>query len=294
MAKNILKQWARKGVTPAQVHSWYYAHTLMTSNIGPQMQAILKRYGLEDLSNWAAESIIQGKSAEQIENELFDQPAFKQRFPAITQREQKGLPPISIDDYLSYEETASSLGSTWGLNLSKQEVDDLISHDVSPVELEERFNIAAGAVYESDIETRSELARLFNITQGDLMRYWMDPKKELGDLQQRYRMGQVAGAAIRSGYGTIQKTSAQRLAEVGMTREDAVTGFGQLAHMAGVFTPIDRAEALLDEQEQIELLAGNADVQSEVERRVLKRVNRFAGQTAYGVGREGFTTGAAS
>ncbi len=262
-------------------------------SIGPQLQAILERYGLTDLIGWASEAIIQGKSDDQIMLELYDQPTFQQRFAGIFSREAAGLPPMSVDEYLQYETIASSLGSTFGMNLTKAEIDQLISNDVSVQELEERFNIAATAVYESDAETRGELERLFNINQEQLMRFWMDPKAELGRLQQQYRMGEIAGAALRTGFGQITGTQAGRLQEAGLTQEQALSGFGQLASMSELFSPLDAGENNISQDQQIDVLTGDANAAQTIERRQARRKAEFEGTGGFASGQSGFSTGEA-
>lgn len=261
--------------------------------LGPQLTAILKRYGLESLTDWASQALIENKSQEQIMLEIYDQPAFRTRFAGMFKRETAGYPPISIDDYLNYETVASSLGTTWGMALSKEEVDNLIANNVSAQELEQRFTIAATAIHESDQDTRNELSRLFNINNDQLMRYWMEPSKQLGVLQQQYRMGEIAGAALRTGFGQLNANQAQRLQQAGLNRESAVTGFSELAGMSELYTPLDEGEEAITVDTQLGLLTGDVDAVEEVERRQARRKGEFEGAGSYATGQEGFSTGSA-
>lgn len=261
--------------------------------LGPQMTAILKKYGLEELTQWASDALIQGKSQDQIMLEIYDQQPFRTRFAGMFAREAAGYHPISIDDYLAYENVASSLGTSWGMKLSKEEVDNLIANNVSAVELEQRFTIAATAIYESDVETRSELSRLFNISNEQLMRYWMEPKSELGKLQQQYKMGEIAGAALRTGFGQLNVDQASRLQQAGITQEQAVQGFGELASMSELFTPLDEGEDEFNMDKQIAILTGDAEAAKDLEQRQAKRKGEFEGTGGYAAGAGGFSTGAA-
>lgn len=261
--------------------------------LGPLLTATLKKYGLESLIDWASNAIIQGMSEDEIMLSMYDQQPFRERFAGLFAREAAGHQPISIDEYLQYENVVSSLGTTWGLKLSKAEVDNLIAGNVSAREVEQRFTIAATAVYESDIETRSELTRLFNINQEQLMRYWMNPKEQLGVLQQQYRMGEIAGAALRTGFGQLNANQASRLQQAGLTKDAALTGFGELAQMSELFTPLDEGEDVIDIEKQIDLLTGDTSVGSEVERRQARRKAEFEGSGGFAAGDEGFATGSA-
>lgn len=257
------------------------------------MQAILKKYGLESLTDWASQAMIEGKSQDQVLLEMYDQQAFRTRFAGMFKREANGYLPVSIDDYLNYENIASSLGATWAMNLTKAEVDNLIANNVSAQELEQRFTIAAAAVYEDDPFTRSELTRLFNIGQGQLMRYWMDPKSEMGNLQQQYRMGQIAGASLRTGFGQINATQAQRLQMAGLTQEQAVQGFGQLSQMSELFQPLDEGEDEIGMDEQLNILTGDSTAIQKVDERANRRKAEFGGSGGYAAGQTGFATGQA-
>lgn len=261
--------------------------------IGPQLNEVLRRYGLESLTGWASRAVINGWSPEQIMLELYNRPEFKTRFAGLFMRETRNLPPISVDEYLSYEKTVTALASTVGMNLSKDEMDNMIGYDVSPVEAEKRIGIAATAVYEADDETKSELARMFGVNPGAMMKYWMDPRKELPALQQQYRMGEIAGAAMRSKYGQLTGAQAQRLQEVGLDRDQAAQGFAQLAAMHELFTPMDMTESGVGQDNQVEFLAGNSEVAQEIEKTASKRKAEFEGGGSFAQGKTGFATGTA-
>lgn len=262
--------------------------------LGPQLTETLRRYGLESLTEWASQALIEGMSEEEIILDLYDQPAFKSRFAGLFTRQEAGYPPISVDDYLDFEDMAASLGTTWGLRLSKDEVDGLVANNVSARELEQRFTIAATAVYEDDSFVRDELTRLFGVSQENLMRYWMDPRSTMGVLQQQYKMGELAGAAMRTGFGQITRTQAERLQGAGVTEEAAVAGFGELRRSMELFTPLDEGESVIDTETQIGLLTGDADAQSQVEARQARRKAEFEGSGGFATSPEGFATGEAT
>lgn len=292
---SLLKRWKRAGYTRADVQGMYYAGQVMNARLGPRMTQTLRRYGLTDLTNWVKTKMVYGSSEEEILFELYDQPAFVKRFPAIKARQKANLPPISVDDYLSYEQAAQELTRVWGFDISKTQVDALLTKGVSAQELEGRVNIAASAVFEAAPETRTELRRLFNagISGGDVMKYWMDPKRTMGELQQKYRMGEIAGAALRTGYGQVDLSVAEQLAGAGLDEGAAIEGFSTLARMRNLFQPIHGGESVISQQEQVDFLAGDVDAARDVERRVRQRLATFRGRGGFGVGGEGFTTGVA-
>lgn len=255
---------------------------------------ILRGYGLEALSDWARQAIINDWSQEQFVLELYKRPEFKSRFAGMFALEAAGKPPISVDEYLAYEKTAHATAAMWGLTLSKTEVDNLIAGEVSNIELGARFDLTAEALFNSDDETVNELIRMNPTVQaGDLMRYFMNPKEELGRLQSSFRQAQIAGAALRTGWGQLTETQASRLREVGLTREQAQTGFGELARMGQVMNPFSLTEDIITEEEQVQFLAGDVVAAARIEGRQKARLAEFAGSGGFAQGQQGFAVGSA-
>jgi hypothetical protein len=261
--------------------------------VSPIIHNTLKEYGLLSLVNWASNAIVNGWSEDQVVLELYKRPEFRNRFAGIFMLEAANKPPVSVNEYLAYEKSVHAQAAMWGMELTKEEVDNLIGNEISPVEVERRFDLAAAAEFESDAETRSELDRMFGVSLGQRMKYWMNPKKELGTLQQQYRMAEIGGAALRTSYGQITSDQARRLTEAGLTREAALTGFGQLSQMGELFTPLDIGEGAITQDQQIELLAGDADVQELIQERERRRQAEFQGSGGYAASQEGFATGVA-
>lgn len=270
-----------------------------TGYLGPLMQQLLNRYGLGGLSNWLSAAVIRGWSEEEIKLKLWDTPEFRNRFPGIFIRITKGRPPMTVDEYMEYEERSRLMTAAIGYRITNDEITQLIGSDVALPELEERVSLAATAVYDSDNETTHELGRLWGITNNEMMRYWLDPTKELPRLQQQYKMAEIAGQFRRASWGEITETQAKRLQEGGFDRERALEGARTLVQMEGLFSPIDETESLIGANEQVELLMGNAATELKVQSRAEKRIAEFQGggtfaegQDEYGVGK--FATGSAT
>src|SRR5687768_11028724 len=261
--------------------------------IGPQLARVLKQYGLESLTQWASNALINGLSEDQIVLEMWDRQEFRTRFAGMFAHEANGHGVMSPDEWLNYESTVKSTASMWGMTLTQDEINTIGANNVSAQEFDSRAQLWATAVYDSPPEVRDELERLFGITGGQLMRYWIDPKKELGALQQQFRMGQLAGAALQSNYGQLTAGQAQRLADSGMDPGQAVTAFGQFAAAAELFSPLDFGEEAISRDLQIEALAGDAEAAGEIEQRGQRRVAEFEGGGSYAAGEEGFATGSA-
>ncbi len=256
---------------------------------------VLQQYGLGSLTDWALQAIVNDWSQDQILLELYKRDEFKKRFAGMFAREASGLSPVSVDEYIAYEKMAHAGAAMWGMTLSKDEVDNLIANDVSNIEFNARLDLTAEAVFQSDDETLAELTRMNpNVSSGDLMRYFMNPKEELGKLQSSFRQAQIAGAALRTGWGQLTQEQASRLQEVGLTREQSQTGFSQLARMDQIMNPFSISEDIITEEEQVAFLAGDVDAAAKIETRQRQRVGEFAGSGSFAQSQSGFAVGEAT
>jgi hypothetical protein len=122
----------------------------------------------------------------------------------------------------------------------------------------------------------------------------MNPKEELGKLQTSFRQAQIAGAAVRTGWGQLSLEQAQRLQEVGLTREQSQTGFAELARMDQVMNPFSITEDIITEEEQVQFLAGDVEAAARIEGRTRARLAEFAGTGGFAQGQQGFAVGSAN
>lgn len=256
-------------------------------SLGPVLVDVLKRYGLQGLTKWASDKIITGASEAEIQLELYDQPAFKQRFWMIFARQKAGLPPVSPNDVLSYEQTATDLAHAFGITLSSHKVGDLIANNVSATELQERVSLASQAVHMASADLKGQLQRLYGITAGDLTDYWLDPKQKAPELTRRFTAAQIAEQAHRSTWGDLSAAQAEGLARQGMDAASATRGFGTLTEMADLFEAVDDTEADISKESQLRLITGDEGVAKEIEKRAGRRVAQFQGGGGYATGKLG-------
>jgi hypothetical protein len=179
------------------------------------------------------------------------------------------------------------MAKAFGIFLSKEEVNAMIVNNVSLAEAQDRIGLASQAVHMSSPELRSELQRLYGITDADLTRYWLDPKKEAPVLQRRFAAAQISEQAIRTGFGQISATQAEGLTRAGLDQAGAQSGFGTLVEMDELFEGVDETEEDIDIESQLSLLTGNAELAQNVERRGQKRAARFQEGGGFATGQEG-------
>jgi len=258
-------------------------------SIGPLLTSVLARYGLESLTDWATEAVVQGWSEAEVALQLRDRPEFQQRFPAIFEREKAGLSPISADEYIQYEGFARATARQFGVDITQDEINQSIAGDVSVKEIEDRIGIAAQVVYQTPQAVRDEIVRLWGVgtSTGDMIRYWMDPKQQLPVLQKRFFAAQISAEAQLSRFGTLTADQATRLVEGGVTAENSRAVFGDVAQAEELFEAADDTEADLGMEGKIGAVLGDTAVTSTLERRAARRKASFEGGGEFATGKTG-------
>jgi hypothetical protein len=207
------------------------------------LQQTLQQYGfsgqdLTALTSFAQQQIVAGNSQTQVLLNLEQTPQFAARFPAIVQRRNAGLPPVSPAEYLSLESSYEQLERAAGLPANFASYDQLIANDVSPTEYSDRINKGYLAVSSAPPETIKAMQDYYGVTQGQLAAYFLDPTKAEPLLLQQAQAAQIGGASAMSGFGEVNQGQALRLAQQGVTYGQAQQGFQQLSGESQLYTPM--------------------------------------------------------
>jgi hypothetical protein len=257
---------------------------------------VLDRYGLESLEgfvydlvfneNIVSESILVGRIRGTDEYEA--------RFEGNRARREAGLNALSEAEYIAVENQYRSLfrnsGLPSGFYTDKETTDMLISNDVSIAEVSERVNQGYEAVANADPEVIAEMRRLYNIDDGGLAAYFLDPERATPALISQARSAAIAGEAIQEGF-ELQLSTAEELARQGIDSGQAQRGFQTMAQLEEVFqTTTQEAQAgeqAFGQEEQVAAVFGTSGA---AQQRLRQRARRrqaafesggsFAGQGA--------------
>lgn len=272
----------------------------MPANIPTSAREIVTRFlrdwGLEGLGNWAWKRYLSlggGQlAAEALQVEITDRPEFKTRFPAYHDLVKQGH-AMSVAEMLSYEKTAIGMfraaGIPSGFYDSPQDFASFMKGQVSVAELQQRVSAASEAAFSAPTETKQALQDLYGLDPGHLTAFFLDDKKALPLIQQQYQAGQIAGAANRTGFGTINRQEAERIASLGVTGEQAQQGFGQLAGQQGAIAA-QVGENQISQSDQIDaVFGGNQLAQQRIKKRTQTRKNAFGGGSGFSTGQGGVT-----
>lgn len=198
------------------------------------IRTTLDTWGLSTMSNVVLGYIQTGDSADVAIAKLRETNEYKTRFKANELRRQKGLPALSEAEYLatenSYRQVMRSYGLPEGFYDSYDDFQKFLSYDVSPQEMRDKVVEASERYVFAPQEDKDQFIRA-GLTPGEAIATILDPLVATPLIRQRITAIGLAAEAQRS-FGDAERLSVERsneLARLGVTREDARRGFGELA-----------------------------------------------------------------
>jgi len=199
--------------------------------------ALFAGYGLGTLTGQILRMVQEGLSADTISVELQETKEWKTRFVGNEKRRAKGLPVLSPAEYLATEAAYRQVYRQFGLPTGfYDDPDDFaraMEADMSAMELQARVQARKQVVTSGEnTGVLSYFKDNFGLTDGDMLAYWVDPDRALPLLQQQVAASEVGAAAQRTGWGGLDKAAALRLADLGITPDQAAQGFGEAAGLA--------------------------------------------------------------
>jgi hypothetical protein len=272
----------------------YFATHQDAGDAWAQLQAVLDTYGLGTLSNFVQNGIIQGWDAQQAVQHMRETPEYQVRFKAIVERQKAGLPAISEADVVSTERQYAAIMQSRGLPSGfydqPEDFTDFLIKDISPTEMQARVDKGIVAMQMAPPETKAYLQSNYGLTDGELAAYFLDPDKTEALLMKTVTSAQIGGSAARTGFGTLGRSEAEGLTDLGVTEQQAQQGFTDLAKQRELMTSLPgEADNNISQDDQIAAqFGGNADAQRRIKDAAARRVGDFAGGGSYVQNKEGF------
>ena len=218
--------------------------------------------------------------------------AYKARFPGMDARFKAGLPAISEQDYLDLERDYTALSRQAGFAgiLDRQEMADLIGGDVSAQEFQTRITLAEAAVTDADPETKRLLREFYNITDEDLVGYYLDPIKASNLFEERRRL-EAAGLAATTmdilgdtpNLDALQRT-AEGLADANIQERELQE---RLKQRRGVTSSLIGSEGMASPELAAAEFGLDSDSSIELKRTIEQRNVPFGGQSGLLVNERG-------
>ena len=259
--------------------------TTRRNNATAVLKALLSDYGLNALYDRVVGFIKDGYDPDAVMVLIRTTPEYKQRFPAMEALARQGR-AISEGEHIEYEKTASGLERRYGLpeGMLMGSVTDLLTNQVSAVELNDRVILASAASVQAPSEVKNTFMDYYGISEGGLTAYFLDPEKATPLLEKQYAASLIGVEASRQGVG-IDVYGAENLQSLGVTQEQARQGFGQVSRSMG----LTQGRGDVVNQQQLISGAFNQDEQSlaAIERASKARTGRFQQGGGFSTSTEG-------
>jgi hypothetical protein len=249
-----------------------------------------KQYGLGGLADVIRKLVIEGASEATITFALQESPEYKERFKANTARLAKGLAVLKPNEYIAVEDSYRQALRAYGLTQFDNDayVSKFIENDMSPSELNARIQLATERVTNAAPQVRNTLVNFYGLTDVDLIAYTLDPKGQLPQIEKQIATAEIGAAAARQGFqDQVGKANAEYLRSIGVTQEQAVRGFADIANVLPTATKLtdiykDGLEGYGLEQAQQEVFGNLASERRKRERLSAAETATFSGKSAMG------------
>ena len=200
------------------------------------LKAEFEKYGLGSLVEDVKALVLNGTPKSQATLKLRATPEYKLRFAGNTQRLASGKNLYDESTYLALENDFQTSFEAYGqkalLGNTRESAQamfaEYIGSDKSPTEIKDRIRLAVDEVSNRK-DIRAEFQKFFpEITDSDLVSYFLKPKETLSALNAKVRVAQIGSAASAQGLNA-SLTTATDLEQLGLTEQQARTGYQRVA-----------------------------------------------------------------
>ena len=206
------------------------------------LEEAFKLYDLESLVPVIRGYMENDLGVEQAKLKLKTEQAYKDRFKGNELRRAQGLNVLGEDAYLALENDYSETLKSYGLSdyfgvatnaatrtARQQKMADVIGGDISATEFKERIKTVVTRVNMADANTKTALKSLYDITDTDLVKYFLNPTEGSETLKRKVTVAEISAASMTAGLGQTSLAAAEELARLGIDKAKALTGYENIA-----------------------------------------------------------------
>jgi len=203
------------------------------------LQDTFHNYGLDSLVPIIKSYMQQNLGSQQAALQLKQTKEYQTRFAGNTARLAAGMNALTESEYLALENSYNSTLQAYGLNgffgtSRDQEIAGMakvIGGGVNAAEFTSRVSTVVDRVMNADPNIKKTLTSFYNITDADLVKYYLDPSKDnLAALNLKTTAAEIGTAATEQGL-TTGVTSATALAQAGVTGAQAQKGYATIGQI---------------------------------------------------------------
>lgn len=169
-------------------------------------KANLKLAGLDSLADVIDGYIKQDMTAAQIKINLVGTQAYKDRFPAMATLAAAGR-AVNEATYISMERGYEQVLRAYGIDTAtfgtRAQLGKYIGAEVSPVEFEQRVQIAKDRV-DKNSDVTSALQDYYGVSKGGAIAFLLDPTLGMDIVKKEARAAEIGAAAIAAGFGEFK------------------------------------------------------------------------------------------
>jgi hypothetical protein len=217
-----------------------------------KLTAMLAGWNLQGLATYVDKQITDDVSEEMILLGVYDQPEYKTRFPGMEGLRKAGR-TISEDEYIRIEnamtQTARFFDVPKGWYDTPDDFGNLIAKNVSAKEYQDRLQIGQDLARSLNPEVKTQLLELYNVSEGDLTAYVLDPDKALPLIQKQAKAAMFVGLGRAAGFN-LPGISATQAENIVATEPYAKLSEAQLKQSLG------QAGVLRKEQQRLSQIEG--------------------------------------
>lgn len=216
--------------TQAQLDQLFKGLTGSDRDAAVALQSVFSQYGISTLAPRIVDFIKQGYSPDTISILLQNTDEYKQRFSGNQKRLAAGLPVLSPAEYLAtesaYRQIFSMAGLPAGFYDTPQDFADFIGRDVSPTEVQDRVNAASELLNSAPPEALAFWRQHYST--GDMVAYFLDPNRSVPLIEKQVKAAELGGIGAAQGVD-VSASTAERMASMGISNQQASAGFGFIA-----------------------------------------------------------------
>ena len=203
------------------------------------LEDAFKNYGLDSLVPVIEGYMKANLGSQQAALQLKQTQQYKDRFAGNQARLSAGMNALSESEYLALENSynttleAYGLSGFFGTDRASQVAGlaKVIGSGVSATEFTDRVSTVVDRVMNADPNIKKTIQQFYNLTDADLVKYYLDPSKDsLAALKLKTTAAEIGTAATEQGL-TTGVTSATALAQAGVTQAQAQKGYTTIAEV---------------------------------------------------------------
>jgi hypothetical protein len=227
-----------------------------------------------------------------------DTPEYKTRFAGNQIREANKLPVLDPASYIQMEDaikdTLQQSGLPPGFYDSQADLNKFIGGDTSRYELRDRIQGAYNLVRDAPADVTDKLKSMYNLSDGDILAYFIDPDKArptliAADYRRQAQASLVAAKAQRTAGINIGVGLAEDVVRKDISQEAQTAAFTRIADMNELTRAQGMEKDLTEEQIAAAELGTDAAAREVLQNRKKGRIASFSGGGEFSLGQSGGT-----